>query len=44
MKLRSAGGITTIVPNHPGRDVKVGLLHSILATAEITIEEFQREI
>jgi predicted RNA binding protein YcfA (HicA-like mRNA interferase family) len=44
IKLRSEAGVTSIISNHPGHDVKVGLLHSILATADLDVEESLREV
>lgn len=39
-KLRHGDGRVVIVPVHPGRDVKVGLLRRIIREAGIAPEEF----
>ncbi|HVL87312.1 MAG TPA: type II toxin-antitoxin system HicA family toxin [Candidatus Thermoplasmatota archaeon] len=40
VKLRHANGRTVIVPVHPSRDIKVGLLRRILDDAGISSDEF----
>ena len=40
VKLRKEGGPTIVVPVHPGRDLKVGLLRKILREAGIDVEDF----
>lgn len=43
VKLRNAHNVTVVVPHHPGRDVKIGLLHKILKEAGLDAEDFLRE-
>ena len=35
-------GRTTVVPNHPGKDISHGLLRAILKDIEIKPQEFQK--
>lgn len=40
---RHADGRTTVVPNHPGRDIPPGLVRKILADARLPSEAFERD-
>jgi len=43
VKLRHPDGRVVVVPVHPGRDLKVGLLHKLLRDAGIDASEFLEE-
>lgn len=44
LKMRHPDGRTLVVPIHPGRDVKVGLLRAVLAEAGLSVEDFLRRV
>ena len=44
VKLRHPDGRVVVVPVHPGKDIKVGLLHKILREAGIEPAEFLEEV
>ena len=44
LKLRHADGRIVVVPAHPGRPLKVGILRAVLAQARIEPDEFLRDL
>ncbi|MEK7577452.1 MAG: type II toxin-antitoxin system HicA family toxin [Patescibacteria group bacterium] len=39
---KHANGRTTIVPNHPGKDIGKGLLRTILDETNLTVQDLQK--